>query len=201
MSEDAALIVLTHQGRIHTLLGPDGPVPYLAVEVDSASASPYRIQTVIPRREYHLADGVGAPIMAAIEDIVAVKPFTLPGDIKINDKVLYRDKDKSWRKEEMRVTRVAERYECVLRNDEGDTCSVLLDHDIKAMTPTVKPGAKSKKTGVQTRRPRKVASTPAAPQAHSPEIAPTQGMTIGTTKEVAVEANSEFAQADEAVEG
>ncbi|MHB8252197.1 MAG: hypothetical protein ACYDEV_00500 [Acidiferrobacter sp.] len=201
MSEDAALIVLTHQGRIHTLLGPDGPVPYLAVEVDSAGASPYRIQTVIPRREYHLADGAGAPIVAAIEDIVAVKPFALPGDIKVNDKVLYRDKDKSWRKEEMRVTQVAERYECVLRNDEGDTCSVLLDHDIKAMTPAVKPGAKPKKAGVQTRRPRKVASTSAATPAPSPELASPQATAAGTAQEIVAEANSEFAQADDAVEG
>lgn len=169
MTEDAALIVLTHQGRIHTLLGPDGPVPYLAVEVDSVSTSPYRIQTVIPRREYHLADGMGTPIVSAIEDIVAVKPFALPGDIKVNDKVLHRDKDKSWRKEEMRVTQITERYECVLRNDEGDTCSVLLDRDIKAMTPGTKLHKKPKKTsGSGAGRPRK--ATIAQPDA-GPSVA------------------------------
>ena len=160
MLDDVALIVLTHAGRVHTILGPDGPVPHTVVEVDGESQSPYRLQTVIPRRDYHLAGTeTDAPIVAALDDIVAVKPFALPGDIKINDKVLYRDPEGTWRKDELRVTAIQERYECVLRNEDGDTCSVLLDHDIKAMMPATKTGAKAKTTGRRAGRPRKASTT------------------------------------------
>ena len=160
MPDDVALIVLTHAGRVHTILGPDGPVPHTVVEVDGESQSPYRLQTVIPRRDYHLAGiETDAPIVAALDDIVAVKPFALPGDIKINDKVLYRDPEGTWRKDELRVTAIQERYECVLRNEDGDTCSVLLDHDIKAMMPATKTGAKAKTTGRRAGRPRKASTT------------------------------------------
>ena len=160
MLDDVALIVLMHAGRVHTILGPDGPVPHTVVEVDGESQSPYRLQTVIPRRDYHLAGTeTDAPIVAALDDIVAVKPFALPGDIKVNDKVLYRDTDGTWRKDELRVTAIQERYECVLRNEDGDTCSVLLDHDIKAMMPATKTGAKAKTTGRRAGRPRKAADS------------------------------------------
>ena len=160
MLDDVALIVLTHAGRVHTILGPDGPVPHTVVEVDGESQSPYRLQTVIPRRDYHLAGTeTDAPIVAALDDIVAVKPFALPGDIKINDKVLYRDPEGTWRKDELRVTTIQERYECVLRNEDGDTCSVLLDHDIKAMMPATKTGAKAKTIGRRAGRPRKAADS------------------------------------------
>ena len=161
MLDDVALIVLTHAGRVHTILGPDGPVPHTVVEVDGESQSPYRLQTVVPRRDYHLVSegNTDAPLVATLNDIVAVKPFALPGDIKVNDKVLYRDPDGTWRKDELRVTTIQERYECVLRNEDGDTCSVLLDHDIKAMMPVVKVGAKAKKTGPRAGRPRKASTT------------------------------------------
>ena len=175
MPDDVALIVLTHAGRVHTILGPDGPVPHTVVEVDGESQSPYRLQTVIPRRDYHLAGTeTDAPIVAALDDIVAVKPFTLPGDIKVNDKVLYRDPDGTWRKDELRVTTIQERYECVLRNEDGDTCSVLLDHDIKAMMPATKAGAKAKTTGRRAGRPRKASTTQrdAAPAVSKHEFTP-----------------------------
>jgi hypothetical protein len=159
MPDDVALIVLTHAGRVHTILGPDGPVSHTVVEVDGQSQSPYRLQTVIPRRDYHLAGTeTDAPIVAALDDIVAVKPFAVPGDIKVNDKVLYRDADGHWRKDELRVTAIRERYECVLRNEDGDTCSVLLDQDIKAMMPAAKAGAKAKTTGRRAGRPRKASA-------------------------------------------
>ncbi|MHB1751664.1 MAG: hypothetical protein ACYCTF_02990 [Acidiferrobacter sp.] len=41
MLDDVALIVLTHAGRVHTILEPDGPVPHTVVEVDGESQSPY----------------------------------------------------------------------------------------------------------------------------------------------------------------
>lgn len=161
MPDDVALIVLTHAGRVHTILGPDGPVPHTVVEVDGESQSPYRLQTVVSRRDYHLVSegNTDAPLVATLNDIVAVKPFALPGDIKVNDKVLYRDPDGTWRKDELRVTAIQERYECVLRNEDGDTCSVLLDHDIKAMMPATKAGAKAKTTGRRAGRPRKAADS------------------------------------------
>jgi hypothetical protein len=160
MPDDVALIVLTHAGRVHTILGPDGPVPHTVVEVDGERQSPYRLQTVIPRRDYHLAGTeTDAPLVAGLDDIVAVKRFAVPGDIKVNDKVLYRGPDGTWRKDELRVTAIRERYECVLRNEDGDTCSVLLDHDIKAMMPVGKVGTKVKKTGPRAGRPRKASTT------------------------------------------
>ena len=176
MPDDVALIVLTHAGRVHTILGPDGPVPHTVVEVDGESQSPYRLQTVVPRRDYHLVSegNTDAPLVATLNDIVAVKPFALPGDIKVNDKVLYRDPDGTWRKDELRVTAIQERYECVLRNEDGDTCSVLLDHDIKAMMPVARVVAKAKKTGSRAGRPRKAsaAQPDAAPAVSKHGFAP-----------------------------
>lgn len=170
MPDDVALIVLTRAGRVHTILGPDGPVPHTVVEVDGESQSPYRLQTVIPRRDYHLAGTeTDAALVAGLDDIVAVKRFAVPGDIKVNDKVLYRGPDGTWRKDELRVTAIRERYECVLRNEGGDTCSVLLDHDIKAMMPAAKAGGKAKKTGPRAGRPRKASAT--QPDA-TPSVAP-----------------------------
>ncbi|MHB8254139.1 MAG: hypothetical protein ACYDEV_10690 [Acidiferrobacter sp.] len=188
--EVATLIVITHKdhahkGMIHSILGSDGPIPYLAIEVDTTSTSPYRIQAVIPRREYHLAGVAGAPLIAALEDLAAVKPFMSPGDVKVNDKVLYRNADKVWQKEEFRVTQIIERFECVLRNNEGDTCSTLLDHDIQALMPP-KTGKKPKKGAIQAGRPRKSASTPAATPAPSSEPASTFAATQTTQPDKAV---------------
>lgn len=164
MPGTAALIVLTHEGRIHTILGPEGPVPYLAVEVDSVSGSPYHVQTVIPRREYHLEDGVGAQIVAASEDIAAVRPSLCPAIPRSTTRFCTATKEKVRHKEEMRVTQVVERYECVLRNDEGDTCSVLLDHDIRVKASGKKPKKAGRVRTVEGRKPtRTTQPEPTAP--------------------------------------
>ncbi|MHB1751665.1 MAG: hypothetical protein ACYCTF_02995 [Acidiferrobacter sp.] len=122
-----------------------------------------------------------APLVVTLNDIVAVKSFALPGDIKVNDKVLYRNPDGHWRKDELRVTAIRERYECVLRNEDGDTCSVLLDHDIKAMMPGTKLSKKPKKApGSRAGRPRK--GTSAQPDA-APSLSP-HGLTPASTTPV-----------------
>lgn len=147
MSEEAALIVVTCQGRIHTILGPDGPIPHSTVEVDGEvpATSPYRIQTVIPRRAYMVRGPGGmAEQEVSADDIAAVKRFALPGDIQVKDRVLVRGADKTWCKEDYEVVRIVDRFEYVLRNDDGDACAVLLDHNILEIAPP-KPVKKPKK--------------------------------------------------------
>ena len=48
---------------------------------------------------------------------------------------MVRDANKVWHKDEHKVVRVVDHFECVLRNDEGDTCAVVLAHNILAITP------------------------------------------------------------------
>ncbi len=147
MPEGSPLIVVTCQGHIHTILGPDGPIPYSTVDVEGEvpATSPYRIQTVIPRRAYVVrGPGDTEDQEVSADDIAAVKRFALPGDVQVKDRVLVRDADKAWRKEECEVVRIVDRFEYVLRNDAGDTCAVVLDHNILAITPP-KPVKKPKK--------------------------------------------------------
>lgn len=167
MLEETPVIVVTCQGRIHTLLGPDGPIPYSVVDVESGApeTSPYRIQTVIPRRAYVVrgpSDTEDQEVSA--DDIAAVKRFALPGDIQAKDRVLVRDTDKAWHKEECTVVRVVDRFEYVLRTDEGDTCAVVLGHNILAVKPP-KPVKKPKKTadGASPGRRGAIPAQPAAP--------------------------------------
>ena len=138
MLKEMPVIVVTCQGRIHTILGPDGPIPYSVVDVESSApdTSPYRIQTVIPRRAYMVRGSGGmAEQEVSADDIAAVKRFALPGDIQAKDRVLVRAADKTWCKEEYEVVGVVDRFEYVLRNGEGDTCAVVLAHNILAIAP------------------------------------------------------------------
>ncbi len=176
MPEGSPLIVVTRQGTIHTLLGPDGPIPYSVVDVAGGGleTSPYRIQTVIPRRAYVVRGprDTGDQEVSA-DDIAAIKRFALPGDIQVKDRVLVRDADKTWRKEEHEVVGVVDHFEYVLRNDEGDTCAVVLDHNILAVAPP-KPVKKPKKKaeGAAPGRRGRPAGAVQVPAALTPATAP-----------------------------
>ena len=137
-----------------------------------------RIQTVIPRRAYVVRGPRDTEDQeVSVDDIAAVKRFALPGDIQVKDRVLVRDTDKTWRKEEHEVVRVVDHFEYVLRNDEGDTCAVVLDHNILAITPP-KPVKKPKKrtdgaAPGRRGRPTGTAATEGAAQPSTPDaVAP-----------------------------
>lgn len=164
----AGFIAITHKGTVVSLLGPDGPLYCASIEVSPLesggpvsgieinpqdSTSPlYRIEAVIPKREYildrHGADS-GATIDVPLDDIVPVAKSATPKDIKVGDEVLYRD-DKGWHSETAVVADIRYRFEHLIRDRSGKVFSVIFDRDIlgnavsdgKATAKTRKAGRK-----------------------------------------------------------
>ena len=152
-------IAITNNGSVISLLGPDGPVPCAGIEVDSPDSemSPYRIEAVLPKREYVLEQKSGDSIDAAFEDVVPLARTVALRDIKVGDEVLYRD-EAGWHSETASVVDIRYRFEHLVRAGSGKVFSVVLDHDILCYAaPDGKTSVKSSKVG-RKRSPRKAAT-------------------------------------------
>ena len=179
MSKDpgfSGFIAITHKGAVVSLLGPDGPVYCATLEVDlehnhsvpcaevvpqGSGSSPYRIETVIPKREYILANqeidaNSGAMIDAAFEDVAPLTRTAVPRDIKVGDEVLYRD-ETGWHSETALVADIRYRFEHLIRDNQGNVFSVVLDRDIlngahgeEKATPKTRKGGRKRRVRATT---------------------------------------------------
>ena len=175
MSKDpgfSGFIAITHKGAVVSLLGPDGPVCCATLEVDPecdrsmscaeitpGGSSPYRIETVIPKREYVLAkqgSDSGVMIDAAFEDVAPLARTVAPRDIKVGDEVLYRD-ETGWRSETALVADIRCRFEHLIRDNQGKVFSVVLNRDIlngahgeEKATPKTRKGGRKRRVRATT---------------------------------------------------